>query len=261
MTPASPSRLPQLLLPKEHGSWSLALEPIALALLIAPSAAGAALALAGIAGFFTRRPLKFAVTLPAGDPRRVPARNGAIFFALFAAATLGVAAVLGPARAFWPLLTAVPFGAFFLWFDLRNAAREAEAELAGSIVFALLPATGAMLAGWPAPAALALAALALARNAPTVLTVRTYLRLGKGENPGVLPPVAASGVALATVALLTRQGLVPSAATAVSAVFLARTCWLVSPLRPSWPARRVGIMEAILGLAQLGVLAAAYRLR
>ena len=261
MIPANSSHLPQLLLPKEHGSWSLALEPIALALLVAPSAAGAALALAGTAGFFTRRPLKLAVTLPAGDPRRVPARNGAILFALLAAAALAGAAVLGPARAFWPLLLAAPFGALFLWFDLRNAAREAEAELAGSTAFALLPATGAVLAGWPVPAALALAALALARSAPTVLTVRTYLRLGKGESASALPPLAAAGVALATVALLARQGLVPSAATAVCVVFLARTCWLVSPLRPHWPARRVGIIEAVLGVAQLGVIAAAYRLR
>ena len=261
MTSTNASNLRQLFLPKEHGSWSLALEPVALALLVAPSAAGALLALAGIAGFFTRRPLKFAVTLPAGDPRRVPARNGAIFFALLGAAALGGAAVLGTVRDLWPLLLAAPFGALFLWFDLRNAVREAEAELAGSIAFALLPATGAMLAGWPAPAALALAALALARSAPTVLTVRTYLRLGKGEDPSVLLPLAAAGAACAAVAILARQGLVPGSAAAMSAVFLGRTAWLVSPLRPNWPARRVGILEAVLGVMQLGVLAAAYHLR
>jgi len=261
MTSANASSARQLFLPKEHGSWSLALEPIALALLVAPSAAGAALALAGTAGFFTRRPLKLAVTLPAGDPRRVPARNGAIFFAALAAFALAGAAIHGPVRALWPLLLAAPFGALFLWFDLRNAAREAEAELAGSTVFALLPASGALLAGWPAPASLALAALALARSVPTVLTVRAYLRLGKGEAPSRLVPIVAACVALATVALLARPALVPSAATAVSGVFLVRTCWLVSPLRPRWPARRVGVIEAVLGVAQLGLLAFAYRLR
>ena len=51
----------QLTLPKEHGSWSLALEPVAFGLLVAPSAAGAALALAAVSGFFLRRPLKFAL--------------------------------------------------------------------------------------------------------------------------------------------------------------------------------------------------------
>jgi hypothetical protein len=172
-----------------------------------------------------------------------------------------VTAILGTAATLWPLLLAAPWGVLFLWFDLRNAAREAEAELAGSTVFALLPATGAMLAGWPAPAALALAALALARSGPTVLTVRTYLRLGKGEATNVLPPLAAAGMAFVVVTLLARQGLIPAAAAVVSAVLLARTCWLVSPLRPNWPARRVGIMEAVLGVVQLVVLAAAYHLR
>jgi hypothetical protein len=48
----------KLILPKEHGSWSLALEPLALGLLAAPSLAGGPLAIAAIAGFFLRRPLK-----------------------------------------------------------------------------------------------------------------------------------------------------------------------------------------------------------
>jgi hypothetical protein len=47
----------------------------------------------------------------------------------------------------------------------------------------------------------------------------------------------------------------------VGTALLVRTCWLVSPLRPDWPARRVGVMEAVLGVAQIGVLAAAYHLR
>ena len=42
--PASPA-----FWPKEHGSWSLALEPVALGLLVAPSPAGLALATAALA--------------------------------------------------------------------------------------------------------------------------------------------------------------------------------------------------------------------
>ncbi|HQY06456.1 MAG TPA: YwiC-like family protein, partial [Lacunisphaera sp.] len=57
-------------LPKEHGSWSLALEPLALGLLLAPSAAGGALLAAALAGFFARRPLKTALTAPASARRR-----------------------------------------------------------------------------------------------------------------------------------------------------------------------------------------------
>lgn len=250
----------ELLLPKEHGSWSLAFEPVALFLLVAPSVAGVALALATAAGFFTRRPLKLAVTLPAADPRRAGARNWAVGLALAALLFLAATAFLGNVRALWPLLLAAPCGALFLWFDLRQAMREAEAELAGSIAFALLPAAGATLAGWPVPAALALAALMLARSVPTVLTLRTCLRRGKGQAAGVLPPLVLGFAALALTAWLAWQGLVPVAAPALSAIFLVRTVWLLGAFRPDWPARRLGLMEAVLGAIQLGVLTVAYHL-
>ncbi len=248
----------QFLLPKEHGSWSLAFEPVALFLLVAPSAAGGLLALATAAGFFTRRPLKLAVTLSASDPRRAGARNWAIGLALATLLLLIATAYLGGVTALWPLLLAAPCGALFLWFDLRQAMREAEAELAGSIAFALLPAAGATLAGWPAAAALALAGLSLARNVPTVLTLRACLRRGKGQPAGVLPPLAVGLGALALTAGLAGRSLVPVAAVVLSAAFLIRTLWLLSAFRPDWPARRLGIMEAVLGAVHLLGLTVAY---
>ena len=80
-----------LVLPKEHGSWSLAFEPVALALLAAPSWAGAALAGATVAGFFVRRPLKLAVTLPAADERRRAALRWALLFGVVVGLLLLVA--------------------------------------------------------------------------------------------------------------------------------------------------------------------------
>ena len=52
------SRFLELVLPKEHGSWSLALEPVALGLLAAPSVGGGWFALATLAAFLARRPLR-----------------------------------------------------------------------------------------------------------------------------------------------------------------------------------------------------------
>lgn len=48
--------------------------------------------------------------------------------------------------AFEPVALA-PLGALFVVFDRRNEMRAAEAEIAGSAAFALLPATFASLAG------------------------------------------------------------------------------------------------------------------
>lgn len=254
----SPPVLKSLLLPKEHGSWSLAFEPVVLALLVVPSGAGAALAAAVAAGFFTRRPLKLALTLPVADPRRATAAGLAVVGAVLASAALLVSAVLGGWRELWPLLLAAPFGAAFLWFDLRNEMREAEAELAGSIAFALTPAAFAILAGLTPAPALALAGLTLARSVPTVLVVRTYLRINKGQPAGVFASLISNTLALLLVATLGWAQLVPPAAVALGLIFWLRGCWLVTAFRPAWTARRVGMLEAVLGVLQLGVLAVGY---
>ena len=89
----------ELLLPKEHGSWSLAFEPVALGLLVAPSWAGGALALAAAAGFFLRRPLKLALTLPDNDPRRAAARPWVAILLL--AAVTGLAGAALALRTAW----------------------------------------------------------------------------------------------------------------------------------------------------------------
>jgi hypothetical protein len=52
---ARPSALwRDLVMPREHGSWSLALEPLLFGLIAAPSLAGGGLALAVVAAFFGR---------------------------------------------------------------------------------------------------------------------------------------------------------------------------------------------------------------
>lgn len=248
-----------LFLPKEHGSWSLALEPLALGLLVAPSSAGAALALAALAAFFARQPMKAALS-PEFTRRRRTARETVVLFSALAVAGLVETLVLGGVAALWPLLLAAPFGALFAFFDLQNDSRAAAAELAGSATFAILPAAFATLAGWPGPAALALAALALARSVPTVLTVRTCFRLGKGQKTDARLPLAAAALALGLIGFLATQPLVPWLAVGLAALLLVRTVFLATPLRPAWPARRVGIMEAVLGVVYVGTLALAYRL-
>ncbi|MBI3885421.1 MAG: YwiC-like family protein [Opitutae bacterium] len=259
MTAPSPT-LPSLLLPKEHGSWSLAFEPLALGLLVAPSVGGLGLAAAMTAGFFLRRPLKLGVTLPAADPRRTPARHWALLLAVAALAALGFAAGRSSIAALWPLLLAAPFGTVFLALDLRHDMRAAAAELAGSAAFAVLPAAFATLAGWSAAPALALAAAMLARSLPTVLTVRTYLCAGKGQPAGAALPLAAAAASLALLAALAARGLAPWPAPVLAALLLARVVFLVTPLRPQWTARRLGLCEAVLGLLCLATLAVAYRL-
>lgn len=248
-----------LVLPKEHGSWSFAFEPVLLGLLVAPSRAGLVLGLAVVAGFFVRRPLKLAVTLPADDERRIPAVKWTILWSALSFAGIVVTAQLESWSALWSLLLCAPFAAIFLWFDLRNVMREAEAELAGSTTFALLPATLAILAGWSTAPALGLAALMLARSLPTVLIVRTYLRHAKGQKANSTGALIAAGVAFAGIAALAWKGVVPVFGGLLAAGLFLRSLILLTSLRPSWPARRIGQGEAVIGALYLIGLSVAYQ--
>lgn len=259
MNPAPISESPRpargsVFLPKEHGSWSLALEPLALGLLVAPSPAGGALAVSAAAAFFARRPLK-ATLASGGATRRTGAPGAGALLAVCCAAGLIEALLMGGPVLLWPLLLVATLGGLFFYFDRQNESRAAAAELAGSAAFALLPATLATLAGWPPAAALSLAGVMLARSVPTVLTVRAYLRLNKAGAPRPVWPLLAAGGALLGLLLLSAQQLAPRVAPVLAAGLLARTVFLVTPLRPAWPARRVGILEAALGVFFVGALA------
>lgn len=243
-------------LPKEHGSWSLALEPIALGLLAAPSRAGGALALAAVAGFFARRPLKLALAA-APSARRGAARELVVLLSALAATGFFEAIVLGGLAPLWPLLLVAPGGALFVYFDAQNDSRAAAAEIAGTTAFALLPAAFATLAGWPPAFALALAAAMGARSLPTVLTVRHYLRRAKGQPVRPLLPATAGVLAVAGTGWLAGRGLLPGLAAALAALLLLRSLVFLAPFAPRWPARRIGIIEAIVGLAYVVAVGAA----
>lgn len=254
--PASPIRpAASVFLPKEHGSWSLALEPLALGLLIAPSWAGGALASAALAGFFARRPLKAALEATS-SARRKNARFALL--GLTALAIIGMVEVLllAPWTALWPLLPAAVLGAVFVWFDAQGDSRAAAAEVAGSAAFAFVPAALATLAGLPLAVALALAVLALARSVPTVLVVRTCLRQAKGALASPVVPLQASVAALVAAVVLAANALAPWAAVVLAALLLGRALWLLELWRPDWPAKRLGMMEAALGLCYVAFIAA-----
>jgi hypothetical protein len=261
-TPAETSSSPtarwrDLVWPREHGSWSLALEPAALGMLVAFSPAGLALGVAILAAFFARRPLRAAFTETRRE-RRVVARCITVVFAcvaLMAAAIVTVSSRWSSCVWFIPSLAA---GGAFVYFDLRKAGREGVAELCGAAAFAWLPATFAILAGWNAASAAALGAIMLGRALPTVLTIRSALRARKaGERPNVLPIVFAGAAALGGIALV-RIDLAPPLAAAALAVLALRSFVLLAFPRPSLRASTMGMIEVAFGIAFVIVVAAAW---
>jgi hypothetical protein len=92
-----------------------------------------------------------------------------------------------------------------------------------------------------------------------VLTVRSSLRQAKGEQAGFLLPLLAAAGAAIGLTLLGTFRVLPIWAACPAWVLLARTLWFASPFRPSWPARNIGILEALLGVIYLTAITVAYR--
>jgi hypothetical protein len=251
MNPPPLVRIRDVLLPREHGGWSMALEPVVLGLLVAPSWPGAALAGAVLAAFLARRPLQLVAGAgrPVNDPRRRPAMGALGLCGLIAIGFALVAAGFGDPRAYRLLAFALPPGALFCWLDLQGDARTASAEFAGTIAFALLPAGFVVGAGGRTGPGLALAAAMAARSLPAVLTIRTFLRGRKGQPVSLRGPVFAAGLAIGGTAMLAAKHLAPWTATGFAIGFALRTLWLLGPRPPALRATHLGILEAGLGTA------------
>ena len=245
-------------MPREHGSWSLAFEPIALSLLVAPSVPGAMLGVALTGGFFARRPLRIAWSERRAD-RRVAARTALCL--CVSAAGLGLAGAVGLAGLAWTgwLAPVVIVGSVFAAYDTRGSGREEAAEVAGSAAFALAPAAFAILAGWEPARAVALALLMMARSVPSVLFVRAFLRATKTGLRRDMPALVTAGLALATAAFLYHRGIAPLFAVIAMLVFLLRALAVLVAFRPKWRASRIGMIEAVLGVGYVVGLALAWR--
>ena len=166
---------------------------------------------------------------------------------------------MGGSIRLWPLFLAAPLGVLFGYFDAQGDAREAAAELAGSMAFALLPATFATLAGWPLWAALGLAGVSVTRCVPTVLTVRAYIRRRKGKPVSSSVPLLVSLFCFGAIVTLASLREISWIIIGGTAVLLTRTVWLLSKRAPAWSAQRIGITEGILGLVYVAFVTLAYK--
>ncbi|MBI2212918.1 MAG: YwiC-like family protein [Acidobacteria bacterium] len=255
-------RLRPIALPMEHGGWGFLLEPILLGLILAWSGRGLALSLAAIAGFLLRQPLKVwwsDVVASRAIPRTRVAIAIAVVYGVIGAAG-AVLAFRGALDAGAPLLYASPLVALLLWFDARGRSRDLVPELVAPVALASVAASIAMLGGWPRTSALALSALLALRAFPSVLYVRSRLRLEHGRDPNRYVPLAVHAVAVAIVLWIARIGLVPVWVPLLYALLLLR-CWAgLSSLRRRFGARSVGFSEVRWGTIAVIWIALAFRL-
>lgn len=255
-------RLRTIALPVEHGGWGFLFEPIVLAMLVAPSVAGACYAAATISGFLARHPYKlFLRGRRRGSARSRAAGMVTISYAAIAAAAGTAAIALGGWHPVVPLVVLSPLAAVYLLLDTRNRARTLLPELAGPLALAGVAPTIALAAGWEWPNALALWVLLMARTIPSIFYVRARLRLERGRSIRRVGVFAYHLAFLGAVAFLVWRGLAPLLAVAAALLLTGRAALGLSARRRLTKVRQIGVMEIVVGLVYVCVVVIGYRLR
>ncbi len=234
--------------PVEHGGWAFLFQPIALGLLVAPSWAGLALAIAALFVFLMHQPLKIAL----GDWRRgkvYPRTHLAWRFVAGYGLAAGVAAalaVLGGRPLFWlPLAAGVSFALLQLAMDARKQSREAVAEAAGALALGSLAPALAVLGGWDVARAWPLWPLLACQAVPAILYARARLRLERSQSIRPQAVWLAHGIGLVVAGVLAGAGAGPWLAVAGMAIMLARAVHGLSRWRRPSRASQVGVQEVV----------------
>lgn len=257
------TRIKTVALPIEHGGWGIALEPVALGLIVAPTLAGIGLALATMGAFLARHPLKL-IASDRRNRRRFARTEIAERFVLLygAVAVVGllIAFISAPDKQFlWPLMFALPLATVQLVSDVKGKSRALWSELAGSVAMAAVAASIALAREWAWPAAFGLWAVLAARVIPTILYVRERLKSLHGKETARMAVTAAHIFALAFIFWLAWLKAVPFLATVALIILMLRAIAGFLTGRPR-TAKNIGMSEIAFGtmtvlLVALGHLA------
>lgn len=254
-------RLKTVALPPEHGAWGFLLEPLLAGLLIAPSWAGLSLAAGVVGAFLARHPLKIALADRVKGrryARTAAAERVALVYCLLGAAGFAGAVALAGFEVLFPLILAAPLAFVLFASYLTNRGRDLLPELAGAVALAVSAASLALAGGEALGLALALWAILVARDVPSILYVRARLRLERGRPHAPAAVWAANGLAVAGVLALVLAGQAPILALAAMIALLIRAVHGLSPYRGSARPQVIGFLEMGYGLLTVMLTAAGY---
>jgi hypothetical protein len=256
--PGRRSMLRSVAMPTEHGGWSLTLEPVLLALLVAWSWPGFALGLAAMLAFVARTPVKVMLVDRWRhrwlDRTRLAAQVAAV--ELIAVAMLVAIAAFTADGRFWvPFVVAAPLIAVELWFDMRSRSRRLIPELAGTIGIGSVAAAIALADGAEPLLALGLWCVVAARGAAAIPYVRTQIFRLHARPHHRWPSDLAQVLAVAAVAVGWTFDAVPFATVIVLAIVGAIN--IAALRREPRPPKVLGVQQMMFGLAVTVVTAVA----
>ena len=240
-------RLKAILLPVEHGGWGLTLEPLVAGLIVAPSFAGLAIALAIITAFLSRQPLRI-VTRSGQNPERARIALIALCIeGLLIAAMVAFAVFSGASKALLLLVAFSPLALFLLYMDRARRSRELAAEIAAALYMSCGAVALGLAGGTTVVTACVLGALLAARALGAILHVREQVNVMKGRPAARSVSIVLHAAALAGAIVAVGYGLVNLFAPVAFAILFGRA---IFPPHPR-SAAQLGWVEVKAGLASV----------
>lgn len=235
-----------------------------LGLLVASSPAGWAVALMTTAGFLLRHPAKMFLRNRhrlAASPRYRAAGLVALAYAGLAGAGAATAMALEGVIPLTPFVILAPVLVAYAAYDLTNQARRILPELAGPAGLAAAAPAIALASDWRPAAAAALWVILVARIVPSVVYVRSRLRLERHEPIDRWHVWLCHGLSIGAVAALYGRRLAPLTTILALVGLGARAAGgLSAGRRKGVRARYVGFTELGFGLVYILLTAAGFRL-
>lgn len=256
----APANLKSIVLPTEHGGWGFLLEPLLLGLLLAPSWAGLAFALAMFSLFLIHQPLKIAVKdrLKGIHTNRSQWAEG--FALLYGFLAIAFALPLlwnSPSNFYLTIALMLPFMLVQAVYDFRNQSRELLPELAGAAALGLAASGIAILGNWELLPAFMLWLILLARTIPAIIYVRALLRKQKSKATNLAIVHLAHSIAFALIFALALAAFVPYL-SALTMLILGLRAYLSLTNPKPIAAKIIGFREIGFGLMTVVLTALGY---
>jgi len=256
--------LKPIVIPAEHGSWSLIGTPALLGLIVEPSIPGALLTLSAFALLLARQPLKMAVR-DLGQGKRYPRTSWAIGFAV-AFLTLAKISVLiahrvSSASFVWPLAVMLLLAGGQFLFDVRGKGRTLLSEVIGVLSASLFAPIVALSGGLEVSRAYLLGAIVAVHSVLAVVYVGVRVDLSHQRATSLAPVGVSAMAAMCFGWALVWSGWAAWPMAALFTTLAIRAVWGVSKFRARPKAHVVGVQEVGYSLLLLGLTLVAERIQ